>query len=111
MPTVGHAATGSTCPTRSGSTVKSTYMHPGGALHDLEGAARNPLQLVQVLVVPTPVAGAAEVPVAAVVGHQPAVLLQRLGDHLGAAAEPGEDEVRLQPQPQAHRRGVRVRCG
>src|SRR4051812_46061610 len=78
-----------------------------GALHDLEGAAGDPLQLVQVLVVPAAVAAAGEEPVAAVVGDDQAVALHRQSDRLRGTAEAAETVTGLQSQAQAHRRRAR----
>jgi hypothetical protein len=58
----------------------SAAVHGGGAADDLEGAAGDPLQLIEVLVVPAAVAGAAEEPVGAVVGDDRPVALPRVGD-------------------------------
>src|ERR1044072_3383296 len=70
--------------TASSSTpADSAGVGPGGAAHDLEGAAGDPLQLAQVLVVPAPVAAAAEEPVGAVVGDDHPVALQPIGGALG----------------------------
>src|SRR3954471_20755563 len=84
-------------------------MYACGALHDLEGAAGDPLQLVEVAVVPAAIAAAGEEPVAAVVGDDQAVALHRQGDRLRGAAEAAESVAGLQAQPQAHRRRARVR--
>ena len=75
---------------------------------DLEVAAGQAVERVQVVVVPAPVGRAAEVPRRAVVGEQRAVALQRPGDDLRLAAEAVEADARLQPHAQAHRRQRRV---
>src|SRR3954449_7295018 len=56
-------------------------------LHDLERRAGDPLELVEVLVVPAPVGRAGDVPVRAVVGHDHPVRLERLGDDARLAAQ------------------------
>src|ERR1044072_36985 len=97
--------------TASSSTpADSAGVGPGGAAHDLEGAAGDPLQLAQVLVVPAPVAAAAEEPVGAVVGDDHPVALQRFGYDPGAAAEAAEAVAGLEAQPHSHRRGAGAGC-
>src|SRR3954454_19894051 len=66
---------------------KSAAVDAGGALDDFEGTAGDPLELVEVLVVPAGIAAAADVPVGAVVGDDHAVALHRRRDHLRLAAE------------------------
>src|SRR4051812_20160789 len=84
-------------------------MRPGGAANDLEGAARDRLQLIQVLVLPTAVAAAAEVPVGAVVGDDHPVVLEGYGDSARWAAEAAQPVARLEAEPSAHRRGIGAR--
>src|SRR5215218_8966135 len=86
---------------------KSAWTYSCSAFHHLEGAAGDPLQLVQVLVVPAAVAGSGEEPVGAVVGNDQAVALHRQGNGLRRAAELAEAVAGREAQAQAHRRGAR----
>src|SRR5437763_1101198 len=86
----------------------SAMVDRGLAAHDLEGAAGNRLQLIQVLVVPAMIGAAAEEPVGAVVGDDEPVLLHRHRDRMGGAVDAGDVVAGLEPQPQPHRRRVRA---
>ena len=89
---------------------RSTDLHRRLALHDLERATRNLLQLIEVVVVPARVRSALEEPVRAVVGVDQAIALQGRGDHRRLAGEGGGVVGGLEPETQPHRRGVgRVR--
>src|SRR5215216_1053700 len=59
----------------------------GLALYDLEGIARDRLQLVEAVVVPAAVRRARDEPVRAVVRVDDPVVLERPGDHERLAAE------------------------
>ena len=74
------AARGRVPPSRHRRLTGSADVGARGAAHDLEGAAGDRLELVEVLVVPAPVAAAAEVPVGAVVGDDHPVALEGDGD-------------------------------
>ena len=85
-------------------------MHRSG-VHRLEGRARHRLELVEVGVVPLAVGGAGQEPVRAVVGDEHAVGLEALQDDPGRAVVAAQVEGRLQPEPGAHRRDVRIGGG
>ena len=76
--------------------------------HDFEVAALEQLQRVDLGIVPSRVGYPAQVPVAAVVGHDHAVLLERPKNNLHSRRVGRKVERRLQADPHAHRGAKRI---
>ena len=88
----------------------NVLMFYGAGIDGLEIAAAQPVQLVQVVVVPAVVGRAAEVPVGAVVGHDHAVLFQGAQDLLVHGRKYGDVHSGFQAQAQPHGRPGLGRC-
>src|SRR6266699_220171 len=88
---------------------RSTLPHSRVLIHQPWGGVQGQSVDIEVVVVPARVGRAGDEPVRAVVGDDHSVLLQCGEDHLRLRARAGEREARVQAQPKAHGRSVRVR--
>src|SRR5229473_552953 len=77
-------------------------------LEHFEVGSRNLTESVEIVVVPAIIGCAAEIQIRAVVGHDHAVFLQRLQDHLVRGGIPGDIKAGLQAHAHAHGCGVRI---